>query len=145
VSAISAKGTTGTAENKASTRGDDYVAVAFDNNGRTVTLNFIPANGSDGRVTTDVESPQGLNNANAAPRLDVIFAAVKIARPDEIYRFSTGKTGDSIRPAARSRRSVDGVLSVAMRLIFSRPIFFRPPARLHAHRTDARQNPVFIE
>jgi hypothetical protein len=34
-----------------------YVAVAFDNNGRTVTLNFILVNGPDGWVITDVESP----------------------------------------------------------------------------------------
>jgi hypothetical protein len=35
-----------------------YVAVAFDNNGRAVTLNFILVNGPDGWVITDVESPQ---------------------------------------------------------------------------------------
>jgi hypothetical protein len=35
-----------------------YVAVAFDNNGRTVTLNFILVNGPDGWVISDVESPQ---------------------------------------------------------------------------------------
>jgi hypothetical protein len=34
-----------------------YVAVAFDNNGRTVTLNFILVNGSEGWLITDVESP----------------------------------------------------------------------------------------
>jgi hypothetical protein len=34
-----------------------YVAVAFDNNGRTVTLNFIVVNGPDGWVIADVESP----------------------------------------------------------------------------------------
>jgi hypothetical protein len=34
-----------------------YVAVAFTNNGRAVTLNFIVVNGSDGRVILDVESP----------------------------------------------------------------------------------------
>jgi hypothetical protein len=34
-----------------------YVAVAFDNNGRAVTLNFILVNGSEGWVITDVESP----------------------------------------------------------------------------------------
>jgi hypothetical protein len=34
-----------------------YVAVAFKNNGRAVTLNFILANGPDGWVITDVESP----------------------------------------------------------------------------------------
>jgi hypothetical protein len=34
-----------------------YVAVAFDNNGRAVTLNFIVVNGSDGWVIADVESP----------------------------------------------------------------------------------------
>ena len=34
-----------------------YVAVAFDNNGRAVTLNFILVNGPDGWVITDVESP----------------------------------------------------------------------------------------
>ena len=34
-----------------------YVAVAFDNNGRTVTLNFIVVNGPDGWVISDVESP----------------------------------------------------------------------------------------
>jgi hypothetical protein len=34
-----------------------YVAVAFDNNGRTVTLNFIVVNGPDGWVILDVESP----------------------------------------------------------------------------------------
>lgn len=34
-----------------------YVAVAFDNNGRAVTLNFIVVNGSDGWVISDVESP----------------------------------------------------------------------------------------
>ena len=33
-----------------------YVAVAFDNNGRAVTLNFI-VNGHDGWVISDVESP----------------------------------------------------------------------------------------
>jgi hypothetical protein len=34
-----------------------YVAVAFDNNGHAVTLNFIVVNGPDGWVITDVESP----------------------------------------------------------------------------------------
>jgi hypothetical protein len=34
-----------------------YVATAFDNNGRRVTLNFILVNGPDGWVITDVESP----------------------------------------------------------------------------------------
>jgi hypothetical protein len=34
-----------------------YVAVAFDNQGRSVTLNFIVINGPDGWVITDVESP----------------------------------------------------------------------------------------
>jgi hypothetical protein len=34
-----------------------YVAVAFDNNGRPVTLNFILVNGPDGWVISDVESP----------------------------------------------------------------------------------------
>jgi hypothetical protein len=35
-----------------------YVAVAFDNRGRGVTLNFILVKGSDGWVISDVESPQ---------------------------------------------------------------------------------------
>jgi hypothetical protein len=35
-----------------------YVAVAFDNNGRAVTLNFIVVRGPDGWVILDVESPQ---------------------------------------------------------------------------------------
>ena len=34
-----------------------YVAVAFANNGRAVTLNFILVNGPDGWVIADVESP----------------------------------------------------------------------------------------
>ena len=34
-----------------------YVAVAFDNNGRAVTLNFITVDGPDGWVISDVESP----------------------------------------------------------------------------------------
>jgi hypothetical protein len=34
-----------------------YVAVAFDNTGRRVTLNFIVVNRSDGWVILDVESP----------------------------------------------------------------------------------------
>jgi hypothetical protein len=34
-----------------------YVAVAFDNNGRAVTLNFIVIDGPDGWVIADVESP----------------------------------------------------------------------------------------
>ena len=34
-----------------------YVAVAFDNKGRAVTLNFIVVNGPDGWVIADVESP----------------------------------------------------------------------------------------
>jgi hypothetical protein len=34
-----------------------YVAVAFDNNGRAITLNFILVNGEDGWVIADVESP----------------------------------------------------------------------------------------
>ena len=34
-----------------------YVAVAFDNNGRAVTLNFIVVNGPDGWLIADVESP----------------------------------------------------------------------------------------
>ena len=34
-----------------------YVAVAFDNHGRAVTLNFILVNGPDGWVIADVESP----------------------------------------------------------------------------------------
>jgi len=34
-----------------------YVAVAFDNHGRAVTLNFIVVNGPDGWVISDVESP----------------------------------------------------------------------------------------
>jgi hypothetical protein len=35
-----------------------YVAVAFDNHGHAVTLNFILVNGPDGWVISDVESPQ---------------------------------------------------------------------------------------
>jgi hypothetical protein len=34
-----------------------YVAVAFDNHGRPVTLNFILVNGPDGWLIADVESP----------------------------------------------------------------------------------------
>jgi hypothetical protein len=34
-----------------------YVAAAFSNRGRAVTLNFIVVNGPDGWVITDVESP----------------------------------------------------------------------------------------
>jgi hypothetical protein len=34
-----------------------YVAAAFENNGRAVTLNFILVDGPDGWVITDVESP----------------------------------------------------------------------------------------
>jgi hypothetical protein len=34
-----------------------YVAVAFDNHGRAVTLNFMVVNGPDGWVISDVESP----------------------------------------------------------------------------------------
>ena len=34
-----------------------YVAVAFDNHGRAVTLNFIVVNGPDGWVISDIESP----------------------------------------------------------------------------------------
>jgi hypothetical protein len=34
-----------------------HVAVAFDNHGRAVTLNFIVVNGPDGWMITDVESP----------------------------------------------------------------------------------------
>jgi len=34
-----------------------YVAAAFDNNGRAVTLNFILVKGPDGWVISDVESP----------------------------------------------------------------------------------------
>jgi hypothetical protein len=34
-----------------------YVAVAFNNSGRAVTLNFIVVNGPDGWVISDVESP----------------------------------------------------------------------------------------
>jgi hypothetical protein len=34
-----------------------YVAVAFDNQGRPVTLNFIVVNDRDGWVITDIESP----------------------------------------------------------------------------------------
>jgi len=34
-----------------------YVAVAFDNHGRAVTLNFIVVNGPDGWLISDVESP----------------------------------------------------------------------------------------
>ena len=34
-----------------------YVAVAFDNKGRPITLNFIVVNGPDGWVISDVESP----------------------------------------------------------------------------------------
>jgi hypothetical protein len=34
-----------------------YVAVAFDNHGRAVTLNFIVVNGPDGWEILDVESP----------------------------------------------------------------------------------------
>jgi hypothetical protein len=34
-----------------------YVAVAFDNNGRAITLNFILVDGPDGWVIADVESP----------------------------------------------------------------------------------------
>jgi hypothetical protein len=34
-----------------------YVAAAFDNHGRTVTLNFILVEGPEGWVITDVESP----------------------------------------------------------------------------------------
>ena len=35
-----------------------YVAVAFDNQGHAVTMNFILVNGPDGWVIYDVESPQ---------------------------------------------------------------------------------------
>jgi hypothetical protein len=35
-----------------------YVAVAFGNQGRAVTLNFIVVNGPDGWVISDVESPR---------------------------------------------------------------------------------------
>ena len=35
-----------------------YVAAAFTNNGRAVTLNFILVKGPDGWVISDVESPQ---------------------------------------------------------------------------------------
>ena len=34
-----------------------YVAAAFDNQGRAVTLNFILVNGPEGWVITDIESP----------------------------------------------------------------------------------------
>jgi hypothetical protein len=34
-----------------------YVAAAFDNSGRAITLNFIVVNGPDGWVIADVESP----------------------------------------------------------------------------------------
>jgi hypothetical protein len=34
-----------------------YVAAAFDNNGRPITLNFILINGPDGWEISDVESP----------------------------------------------------------------------------------------
>ena len=34
-----------------------YVAVAFDNQGRAITLNFILVNGPEGWVITDIESP----------------------------------------------------------------------------------------
>jgi hypothetical protein len=34
-----------------------YVAVAFDNKGRAVTLNFLLVNGPEGWVISDVESP----------------------------------------------------------------------------------------
>jgi hypothetical protein len=34
-----------------------YVTVAFDNNGRAITLNFIVVNGPDGWLISDVESP----------------------------------------------------------------------------------------
>jgi hypothetical protein len=34
-----------------------YVTVAFDNQGRAVTLNFIVVNDRDGWVITDIESP----------------------------------------------------------------------------------------
>jgi hypothetical protein len=34
-----------------------YVAVAFDNSGRAITLNFILVDGPDGWVIADVESP----------------------------------------------------------------------------------------
>ena len=34
-----------------------YVAVAFDNKGRAITLNFILVNGPEGWVISDVESP----------------------------------------------------------------------------------------
>ncbi|MDI1265066.1 MAG: hypothetical protein PS018_17585 [bacterium] len=34
-----------------------YVTASFDNNGRTVTLNFIVVNGPDGWLISDVESP----------------------------------------------------------------------------------------
>ena len=34
-----------------------YVAVAFDNQGRAVTLNFVVVNGAEGWVISDIESP----------------------------------------------------------------------------------------
>jgi hypothetical protein len=34
-----------------------YVAAAFDNHGRTVTLNFILVNGRNGWLISDIESP----------------------------------------------------------------------------------------
>ena len=37
-----------------------YVAAAFDNQGRAITLNFILIDGPDGWVISDVESPHDL-------------------------------------------------------------------------------------
>ena len=37
-----------------------YVAVAFDNPGRTATMNFILVNGPEGWAISDVESPHDL-------------------------------------------------------------------------------------
>jgi hypothetical protein len=47
-----------------------YVAVAFDNQGRVITMNFILVNGPDGWVIYDVESPHDSLRAFLAQHRD---------------------------------------------------------------------------
>ena len=47
-----------------------YVAVAFDNQGRAVTMNFILVNGLEGWAIFDVESPHDSLRAFLAPYRD---------------------------------------------------------------------------
>ena len=57
-----------------------YVAVAFDNKGRAITLNFILVNGPDGWVISDVESPHDSLRERFSSSLEIRQASFSVHR-----------------------------------------------------------------